>query len=315
MPGALVAAVVFGVIAGLILFARRFVPDVSETKVTPRRVVGWSGIAVGVVALLLLVSASYNPVGTKEEGVVTSFNKPVGQHGPGLANAWTLPWQEVHQMDAAIQTDSYTGENDCLQARIGALQTGCAHVSIQWRIKPEAVDGLYQDFRSFDHVRDALVTRRLQGAVNQVLAGYNPLEQIATTGSAAPKTTLVDLAGKIKDEMSGEVGDRIEILNVQLPVITFDSATQDRINQLQQQYAQTLIAEQQKITNEKQAAANAALSKGGHLTTPVLVQQCLSMVAAIYKDGGSVPAGWSCWPGGSSSIVIPAASSGSAAKP
>jgi regulator of protease activity HflC (stomatin/prohibitin superfamily) len=290
-----------------------------------------------IVAVVLFIGAgamtlasSYNPVSTKNEGIETTFGATSGHLHNGFHMTW--PWVKVHEMDAAIQTDSYVWDKNptsstCLSVRIANQQTGCLTISIRWRIcttdtaqtyttidgrtkkvvcHKDAVDELYRDYRTFDHVRDSLVSRELTAAVNNAFANYNPLDSISlnTPANGAKNPLLSTLAAKITSTMRQEIGTQIEVLNTIIPLVHYDDATQQKINQLQQQVAQTRIAEQAKITNEKQAAANKALAASVNTSPNVLVAQCLNTLEEMVKNGQPVPAGFSCWPGGSGTPVI-----------
>lgn len=293
MPGLLILTILFLLVGGVIFAVRRFV-----TTPTDRRVLRIAGTAVLVGAFATLFFASFTTVSTKNVGVETSFGATKGElsNGPHLIP----PWMKVHEMDAAIQTDSYTGDNNCLPARIANQQTACVHVSLRWRILPSAATKLYRDFRSFEHVRDSLVTRELTAAVNNQLASYNPLNSVL--GGILPKgqqpnPSLAAIALAVTKQMQDEVGSEIEVLNTIIPIITFDSATQSRINQLQQQIALTRIAEQEKLTATAKAKANKALSASVNTSPNVLVAQCLDILNTMVKSTQAVPAGFSCWPG------------------
>lgn len=316
MPGWLVLAVVVAALTALAFLGRRFAP--RETVIEDGRQVGggrvgdpwltrFCWVMVGLTLLLVLVS-SWNPVGTRKEGIRTSFGKVTGHLSNGPHFTW--PWEKVHQMDAAIQTDSFVGDHNCIFVRLANQQTGCADISFQWRIQPGAAEELYKDFRSFDHVRDALVTRRLTAAVNKAFAHFNPLDAIIdATHSSIPasglsKETLAAFATVTSEEMKKIVGQRIKVLSTIIPAVRFDDATQSRINQLQQQVALTRIATQSQATNKAQAKANAALAQSVNTSPNVLVSRCLDTLEAMVKDHDPVPAGFSCWPGGGVSAVI-----------
>lgn len=359
MPGWFVTAIVFFILAVVVYACRVFVIPTKETQrgratrlsaypestepepyYTEAQKQTRFGIAVGAVVVALLAvgfmfAASYNPVGTKNEGIVTSFGATAGHLSNGFHLTW--PWQKVHQMDAAVQTDNHTGGNcttaattdpnsgeavgetacqpakggGCINARIANQQTGCADVTIQWRIKTDkkVPETLYKDYRSFEHVRDALVTRQLTRSVNEALATYNPLDAIVT-GSEAKKgktqkvETLVSLSERIKGKLVAAVGDRIEVVSVLMPIVKFDTDTQARINQLQQQVALTRIAGQAQQTAIKQATANNSLAKSVNNSPNVLVARCLDLLDVMVKAGQPVPAGFSCWPGGSGVGVL-----------
>lgn len=323
MPGWLVLAIILFVLAALLALLRfldrRSVARTherqaaaaaeqpglyqqSEAKTVP--FLGWAAGVVAALGVVCVFVSSYNPVGTKEEGILTSFGATAGHLSAGPHLTW--PWLKLHQMDAAIQTDTFTDDNPsdgkcaAIAVRIANQQTGCASVSFQWRIQPNAGDELYQDYRSFDHVRDALVTRRLKAAVNSAFAHYNPLDSIVFDKTKRTKQrTLAEFGQRVTEIMRARVGTRIKVISTIVPIITFDTATQSRINQLQQQVALTRIAEQEFQTNTKKAAANGALAKSVNSSPNVLVSRCLDTFEEMVKDHQVVPAGFSCWPGGS----------------
>lgn len=303
-----ILGIVFGLVGiGALLWRKSVKPDANGRYTGDQRDGRLALLVVGPLftlgALATIFASCFNQVGTKEVGIELAFGKPVGHltNGPHL----TYPWVSVVSMDGAIQTDSFSTDQDCILVRIGNLQTGCAHVTIQWRINPGQSDFLYQNYRSFDHVRDALVTRNLTAAVNEVLANYNPLTQISEENpTGQSKALLIQYQTQIKALLTQKVAGQVEILNVLLPVVTFDQATQDRINQLQQQVAQTLIARQQQKTNAALAAANDKLSKSVDTSPNVLVAQCFALLSQMEKDRQTIPAGFSCWPGGGSQAVI-----------
>lgn len=276
-------AAIFMLVATIILFLlrKRLASKVSYTD--------WSWTVTAGLFVLLLFIACFKQVGTKEEGVKLSFGKPVGRLSAGPHLTW--PWIKVKEMDAAVQTDTFDGHH-CLKVRIAFQQTACARVSLQWRIRVEATDELYQNYRSFVHVRDALVTRKLNVALNEALAHYNPLNL-----KAQP---LPEISRSVSRIMRREVGARIEVLSTLLPLLTFDADTQTRINQLQQQIAATRIARQEKLTNKAKAKANNALAESVSATPNVLVARCFETLEEMVKRSQVVPAGFSCWPGSSS---------------
>jgi regulator of protease activity HflC (stomatin/prohibitin superfamily) len=268
---------------------------------------GFTGGAILLLAcaLIALFFSTFRRVNTKEIGVPVTFGS-VGTTHYGAGPHWPVaPWTKVVEIDGAIQTLDHLDKR-CFQVRIANNQTGCAEVSIQWRVNPAQVDYLYKNYRSFKHIESQLVDRKLFNATNEALAAYNPLAAIASGKGA--RNPLPGYATKIYNGMKTKVTDingkpLIEVLNVQLPIVHFDDKTQDRINQLQQQVAQTQIANQREKTNAAESKANAALAKTkGGLSELVLVSRCIDWLDAEQKAGQAVPAGFSCWPGGSSNF-------------
>lgn len=261
-------------------------------------------VALIVLAVLLIGLSGCRKVGTKEVGIPVTFGK-VGTTHYAAGLHYTAPWTAIKEMDGAIQTQNNLGK-DCLNVRIANNQLGCSNVSLQWRINPAQVDYLYKNYRSFAHVRDQLVERKLFNAVNEALASYNPLEHITATGAANP---LPEFQSKIFKIMKAKVRDingkpLIEVLNVQLPIVRFDAETQSRVNQLQQQVALTAIAGQRKKTNAAESEANAALAKNNTLTSLVLESRCLDQLEAMVKAHLAVPAGFNCGLGSSLAGII-----------
>lgn len=275
----------------------------------------WSKIAMVaflVIFALETLGFSFQIVSTKNVGIVTQFGATSGH----LTNGAHLigPWESVTEMDAAIQTDSYTADN-CLNVRVGNQQQACVHISIRWRINPSFADSLFQNYRTFSNVQDSLVTRELTAAVNQQFSNYNPLNSILTgtrlTAGEQPNPPLVVYAQRVTAQMKREIGSEgIVVLNTIIPIVTFDPATQSRINQLQQQIALTRIAEQERVTNEAQSLANKALAASVNTSPNVLVAQCFTILGEMVKQGQSVPPAFSCWPGGSKVGVLASTGTG-----
>lgn len=299
------ALFIIGLIVALIAIVYLFFAVFDDTS-RPTSI--WVTLALGLVCSLMLFFSCFRTVGTKEIGIPLTFGKVGTTHyGPGVH--LTAPWTLIREMDGAIQTDDHL-DKACFNVRIANQQTGCAEVSLQWRINPAYVDYDYKNYRSFDHLKTQLVDRKLFSAVNDTLASYNPLNTIAATTKKNPLPSYQNAIFRLMRQKVKDVNGRplIEILNVQLPIVHFDAETQSRVNQLQQQVALTKIATQEKETNKAKAAANAALATKS-LSEVVLVSRCLDDLESMVKSSQPVPAGFSCWPGGSGiGIIAPSTS-------
>ncbi|MRJ76989.1 SPFH domain-containing protein [Aeromicrobium sp. SMF47] len=265
-------------------------------------------VAFGAFALtaLCLVLSTFTVVPTRDIGIVTSFGKPVGNLDNGIHAK--LPWEKVKTLDGAIQTDSYLERNSdgCTEIRIGNESTACVDNSIRWRIKLEAGETLYQDYRDMDNIRRSLVTRELTAALNEVLSDYNPLSQIQDDSANATGPNLNEFSRQVAEKLRAQVGDQIDVKNVIIPLIHFDKPTQSKINLYQAEVANTRIAQQREKTATAQGRANDKLKSSVSNNPNVLVSQCLDTFSEMVKEGQTIPIGFSCWPGGSaSSVVIP----------
>lgn len=267
-----------------------------------------SAVAVAVIALVTLAISTIVQIPTKEYGVITAFGKPTGMFTNGLHVK--APWQKVTTMDATIQTDSFTGNEKCLNVRIAHQATACVDVSIRWRIKPNAVDTLFQNYRGeVKTIRESLVERQLSASLNSAFGSYDALA-IDDKGNSA-SGSLNPIADKVTKDMQGQIGDQIEVLSVIVPVVHFDQNTQSKVNALLAQVAETRIAEQGVKTAKAQAEANRTLAASVSKDPNVLVSKCFDDLAT---GKFTAPAGFSCWPGSGTGVVIPSAGSSSAAK-
>lgn len=264
------------------------------------------------LGILCLVLSSLTVVGTRRIGVVTSFGRPTDTLSNGIHLKW--PWEKVPELDASIQTDSHTGdadgdENPCTDIRIGNESTACVDNTIRWRIAEGEGDQLYRDYRDMGNIRESLVTRELNAALNRVLGDFNPLDAVSEDGAAAT-ANLDDLASQVTEVMQGRVEGRIEVLSITLPIIRYDRGTQDRLNAYQAEIADTRIATQARETAEQQALANEALADSVSNDPNVLVSRCFDSFADMIEAGQAIPPGFSCWPGSQSAIVVPSATAG-----
>jgi regulator of protease activity HflC (stomatin/prohibitin superfamily) len=303
-----VASIVFGLIAvALIVVGALIRPDRHDyNKDEWESGKSWSyriGAGLIVFALLLLLVSSLSVVGTKKVGVVTEFGHPSAELSNGLH--FKAPWGVTHQMDAAVQPESFvqdqrSGDPDhrCIDVRLGNLSIGCAEVRFNWQIQPSDAMQLYQNYRSFDHLRSTLVLGAARSALNHAFADYNPINLLVANKNYTD--ILPAKAALVQQAMRDEIGARINVSNVIIPIVLFDQATQDNINNYQAQVGKTRVADQAVLTAQQQAKANEILAKSLQQTgVTVLISKCLDLVA----EGKTVP-GW-CFPPGSNVLVSP----------
>lgn len=273
----------------------------------PGRTAAVVAVVAYVLAVVCLFGSAATIVSTKNVGIVTSFGRPVGS----LSNGFHLvqPWEKVTEMDAAIQTDNHvkdTGTFPCITVRIAHQATACVDTSIRWRIVEGAADALFRDYRDFDNVRDSLVTRDLNAALNAAFEQYDPLAIDAEGNSTSP--TLDSLSQEVLGRMQDEIADQINVLSVIIPVVHYDDNTQQKVNALLAQVAQTRIAEQSVITAQQQALANQTLAESVSKDPNVLVSRCIDLLGEMVSKGQTIPIGFSCWPSSSSAVVVPGVS-------
>lgn len=271
------------------------------------KVVGFS-IAGGVliVSLVFLLFASIVSVGTKNLGVETAFGRPVGSLDNGLH--WKAPWESVTELSDKVQTDTYATDPGgkqqqgavatCINVRIARQATACVNVSIRWQIKETGVDYLFRNYQDNANITDNLVLRDLQTAMNENLVTYDPLG-IDTNGNntnlALSAASGNSVSAEVLKQMQSEIGTYIDVQAINIPLLQFDGATQDKINQLLQQIAATRVAQQAQQTATAQAAANQALAASVDNDPNVLVSKCLDILKEAVDKGMSPGAGFSCF--------------------
>ena len=246
-------------------------------------------------AVLFFLLGCFTIVGTRQIAIVTTFGRPTGVSlNNGFHGKW--PWQMTHQMDGAVQIDKYVkdGHDERIMVRLGNQSTAWADVSIRWQLKQPAAPELFQQYKTFDNVRVNLIERNLSVALNEVFAAFNPLDPQNLDVSPLP-----NLAKRAADLMRKDVGGQVDIFDINVPTIQYDQGTEDKINQLNQQRAQTSIALESQRTAEAQAKANEILSRSISNDPNVVVQNCIT--AAINK--GISPLG--CWPGTTAMPTVP----------
>lgn len=256
----------------------------------------WAGSCAALIAVgvLSLIGSMATVVSTRNVGIVTTFGRPNGELSNGFH--MTAPWQNVTEMDGAIQLQKFEGDKS-MQVRLGNNSTAQSNVTIQWRLDPAAAPSLFMDYRTFEGIRENLVDKELGVAMNAEFAKFDPLAPGNADG--AP---LVAISKKVQDDVQQAVGNRIEIQRVFVPLIAYDQPTQDRINALNVEKANTRVAEQAKQTAQAQADANKILASSVNNDPNVITANCVtSSLAKNLPVNG-------CWPlpgNGQTIVTIP----------
>lgn len=272
----------------------------------------WTTItgALVVITIVTFALSTFVVVSTRNVGVVTTFGRPVGTLSNGLHFTW--PWQSVTEMDGSIQIDWHkdndpNGDNHdgAIVVRLGNNSNAWADTSVRWEMQQPAADDLFLQYKTFDNIRTNLVTRNLQTALNEVFASYNPLLTVNAADPTKPapppaESQLPVLAKQAAEIMQHKVGDQIKIYEVQIPTIAFDGQTQERIDQLNRQKADTAVAIEKQSTAIEQSKANGIIADSINRNPNVLVDKCLDIVR---EKGGTV---LGCWPGANAVPTVPA---------
>lgn len=261
-------------------------------------------IAAGcaVLAGAILFFASVVTVGTSDVGIETAFGRTVGDLPPGFH--LKAPWDSVTTWDGSVQTIDYPRGAGCLQVRIGNQQSACVALTFQYQVRDGAADQLFRKYRTQSVMTQRLVVTSLDQTVNNVLETYSPIEAAATgnTGAAA----LSPYAARVVDIMRQQIGSLVNVEKLFIPYATYDPQTTARLNALQTQRADTLIAQEAVKTAEQQKLANDKLAQSV-ANANVIANNCVNNVLIPIVKAGGTPSGISCWPGsGGSTVVVPA---------
>lgn len=259
------------------------------------------GLAPIALAIVILGFACTAIVQAKQVGVVTTFGKPSDST---LSSGFHVkaPWQKVTSIDATIQTDEYHGDN-AVQVRLQDGNTAWISTTIRWSVSAENANEVYADFRSDDptkSLRDAVVSTQFKAAVNSVFAGFDPLS-LASSEEKGPDYN--GLAAEVEQVMLARTDELVAVRSVTISLVTLDDKSQRRVDEYIGEVAKTRVAKQAQETAAEQAKANRLLSESISNDPNVLVAKCFDLLA----DGFKPPAGFTCWPGGGTGVVLPSA--------
>lgn len=227
-----------------------------------------------------------------------SNGRVISYVGPGPH--WIAPWENMSLMDESVQT-----VDDSLVVRVAGQQTAQADVRLRVQLVPSATDSLFRQYKgNTQNVITALVKPELNVAMNSVYDGYDPILPLST--GAKPGTpdnpTTAQLSNAVKAQLTATIGSEVKVDTLVVAPLRYDQTVENRINSVLAQTAKTDVANEAIKTATSQASANRIAQQALNSNPLVLVQQCMNAIA----DGQlNPPAGFSCWPGANSGIVIP----------
>lgn len=267
------------------------------------------GILSVIAFLVIIFGQCFQTVGPSDIGVILSGGRPSGDMGPGWG--WIAPWQSIATMDDSVQpldynvADPTSGHCEIL-IRIANQQTACAEVKARIQLLPSATDQELKQYKTTQGVISGLVTPAVQTYANQVFQSFDPIADVNSTAPIGSPTrpTTSQLAAILQQDLTASIGQYVIIDKLSIPNIDYDSTVQAQLNAAFSQKAKTVIAQQAEQTALAQAQANKNL--GSTQVSPiVLVQQCMTYLTVLADRGLTPPAGFSCWPGQGSGVVLP----------
>jgi hypothetical protein len=314
---------VLGIIVVLIGLGFVFIAPATTREAKQIKATRIIGAVLVVIAFLFYAAGGIKSVPVKSIGVATSFGAVDGAPLTSGPHETWAPWKSVNVVDETIQTTTFEGcqgqfceKGDevgqtappagdsgsstapCLEVRIGGQQEGCLDVTIQWQIRSSAADSLFLDYANqgplMPEIENAVVIRELRQVANTVLGDYNPIEDVSLN-SGASNSKFTTFQPKVLEQMNADIGSRVKIVSILMPLLRYDSTTQSKLDEIQQQYAATAIASQTAVTNSKQAAANRAIAASVSNDPAVLQYLCYQIIQDAIKSGYTgLPATLNC---------------------
>lgn len=301
-----VFAIIFWIIA--IVMALMVFAESSEGYRIP---LGGGAVLVAVLGVLLFGWGGIKSVPLRNIGEPVSFNQ-VGAHFYEPGTYWTWePWMSLVNVDETVQTTTFesggamTGTGSCnglMPVRIGGNFQACAKITIQWQINPPAAGGLLQDYANkgplMPEITNAVVVRELEQVVNNVVGDYSPITDTTSVNTnSGQQSQFTGFSATILRDMQADIGSRIKVLSILFPNMQYPDSVEKQLQAIQQAAANLVIAKENVLVNQQNAAAFAKL---GTPSVPQLIAQCLTDV----KSEANLPAGFSCFPGSGSGLAL-----------
>lgn len=251
---------------------------------------GGGGILAGVGLFLTLLTGiiifveAYEQVPARTVSVETKSGKPVSVLNNG--GHMIAPWAKTQNFDATVQ--SLTVDQT---VRLKNNTTAVVDVSVQWQIDPNTnFLALYNNYRTFDNVRDNVVKRQMAVALNEQFANFDPLGAIDKT-TGASTVAVAEFAKPVEAQLIAAMPGGLVIRSVAIVRISYSAELEKNIDAIIAAAAQTRVAEQQELTNAAQAKANSAL---GTPSAGTYQQNCLNIIQTAMQKNYQLPAGFNC---------------------
>ncbi len=262
-----------------------------------------------ILGLIAFGISGVKSVPAKSVGVPVSLGKvESGYYGPGAHETWD-PFLHLAVINETIQTTTFEqgghlpGTGQCggaLPVRIGGQQQACAKITIQWRVKPSAAGQLFSNFANqgdlMTTIENAVVIRELELVVNQQVGEYDPITDYQTVVNTKTNTSQFNAFGPdIKKTMQADIGSQVEVISVLFPIMHYSDQVENKLQQIQQAYANFAIAQENVKVNQQNKSAFANL---GTPNVNQLIAQCLQ----DSRENKTSPMG--CFPGQASGLQL-----------
>jgi hypothetical protein len=270
---------------------------------------GSIAIACAVLGLVAFGWSGIKSVPPKSIGVPVSLGHVEnGYYTSGAHWTWD-PFLHLAVINETIQTTTFQqgsnlpGTAQCdgaLPVRIGGQQQACAKITIQWQVLPSAASALFSDYANqgdlMQTIENALVIRELELVVNQQVGDYDPITDYQTVvNTNSQNSQFTQFGPQILATMQKDIGAQIVVKTVLFPYMAYSSQVENKLQQIQQAYANLAIAQENIKVNQANAQA---FTKLGTPNVNQLIAQCLQ----DSRENKTSPMG--CFPGQASGLTI-----------
>ena len=270
-----------------------------------------TAVITGLLGFVFFTWSGIHSVPPKSIGVPVALGQvESGYYTPGAHWTWD-PFLHLAIINETVQTTTFEngapnplpGTKQCngaLPVRIGGQQQACAKITIQWQVRKDAAGGLFSDYANqgdlMTVIENAVVIRELELVVNQQVGDYDPITDYqSVVGVNSQSSQFTSFGPAILKTMQEDIGDRITVKSVLFPYMGYSQQVENKLQGIQQAYANYAIARENILVNQANAQAFAKL---GNPTVPQLIAQCLS----DSKENRTSPMG--CFPGQASGLQI-----------
>jgi len=259
------------------------------------------GIAGTVFVLFWIVwiFSSVFSVEARSVGIIVEFGKSVGRAGPGIHMA--SPWSDVTHFSTGNQPldfDGTDGSGSPIAFKLSGEKDASgidtsggeafANVNITWQVADDdKAINLWNNWKEFDRVKDALVSKNSQSEVAGYMGQY-------TADQANKGANLSKFSAELKDVLNKRfANDGIRIESVAVMKVDLSGPVQDRMNKKIQDQEDSNRAKLKQATAIIEADTNKI--KQSQLTDLVNAANCLEITNNWNDDkNGPLPAGWNC---------------------
>jgi hypothetical protein len=277
---------------------------------------GWASIAflLGLLGFGFFAWSGVKSVPPKAIGVPVSLGHVEnGYYTSGAHETWD-PFLSLAIINETIQTTTFQQGGDAshvqlpgtaqcngaLPVRIGGQQQACAKITIQWQVDPRAASTLFSDYANqgdlMTTIENALVIRELELVVNQQVGDYDPISDYqSVVGTNTQNSTFTSFGPQILATMQKDIGSQIIVKSVLFPYMGYSAQVENKLQAIQQSYANFAIASENVKVNHENALAFAQL---GTPNLNQLVAQCLQ----DSRENKTSPMG--CFPGQASGLQL-----------